>query len=93
MVVSEDKELHVPLDNEAWLVRFLRPCKFYPDSAHDLVSTIFFLPRIFSVNPFINAFYNVLTKNTHAHFPDETHYVKLPVHSDTQVFYTPLIGT
>lgn len=28
----------MPHDNEAFLVRFLRPCKYYPESAHQLVS-------------------------------------------------------
>lgn len=37
--VSEDKELKVPLDNDKWLIRFLRPCKFYPESAYELVKT------------------------------------------------------
>ncbi|XP_053607118.1 alpha-tocopherol transfer protein-like isoform X2 [Plodia interpunctella] len=36
-LLKEDKDLYVPLDNDAWLIRFLRPCKFYPDSAHDLI--------------------------------------------------------
>ncbi|PZC81180.1 alpha-tocopherol transfer protein isoform X1 [Helicoverpa armigera] len=36
-LLEEDKDLHVPLDSEAWLIRFLRPCKFYPESAHDLI--------------------------------------------------------
>lgn len=33
----DEKELKVPLDKESWLVRFLRPCKFYPESACELV--------------------------------------------------------
>ncbi|XP_026756974.1 clavesin-1 isoform X1 [Galleria mellonella] len=36
-LLKEDKDLHVPFDNDAWLIRFLRPCKFYPESAHDLI--------------------------------------------------------
>ncbi|XP_059484485.1 alpha-tocopherol transfer protein-like isoform X2 [Neocloeon triangulifer] len=32
-----DKELYVPLDNDAYLIRFLRPCKFYPESAYQLI--------------------------------------------------------
>ncbi|XP_025831179.1 alpha-tocopherol transfer protein-like isoform X3 [Agrilus planipennis] len=36
-LLKEDKELKVPYDNDAWLVRFLRPCKFYPKSAYDLI--------------------------------------------------------
>jgi hypothetical protein len=34
-----ETDLILPIDNEGWLVRFLRPCKFYPESAHELVST------------------------------------------------------
>lgn len=30
----------MPIDNDDWLVRFLRPCKFYPKSAHELVSNL-----------------------------------------------------
>ncbi|XP_018569355.1 clavesin-1 isoform X3 [Anoplophora glabripennis] len=36
-ILKEEKDLHVPLDNDIWLVRFLRPCKFYPESARDLI--------------------------------------------------------
>ncbi|XP_074039643.1 alpha-tocopherol transfer protein-like isoform X2 [Leptinotarsa decemlineata] len=32
-LLKEEKDLHIPLDNDIWLVRFLRPCKFYPESA------------------------------------------------------------
>lgn len=35
---QEKKGLTVPLDNDEWLVRFLRPCKFYPKSTCELVS-------------------------------------------------------
>jgi hypothetical protein len=35
---SEETDLKCPLDKDAWLVRFLRPCKFYPESALQLVS-------------------------------------------------------
>lgn len=34
---SEDTDLYLPTDNDDWVVRFLRPCKFYPDSARKLV--------------------------------------------------------
>lgn len=34
---AEEKDLYVPYDNEIWLIRFLRPCKFYPESALDLI--------------------------------------------------------
>lgn len=37
-LLKEDTELTVPHDNEQWLIRFLRPCKFYPQSAYELVS-------------------------------------------------------
>ncbi|XP_044750128.1 alpha-tocopherol transfer protein isoform X2 [Coccinella septempunctata] len=36
-LLKEEKDLFVPLDNDAWLIRFLRPCKFYPESARDLI--------------------------------------------------------
>ncbi|XP_038222347.1 alpha-tocopherol transfer protein-like isoform X1 [Zerene cesonia] len=36
-LLEEDKELYVPCDRDAWLIRFLRPCKFYPESAYDLI--------------------------------------------------------
>ncbi|XP_057672830.1 retinaldehyde-binding protein 1 isoform X3 [Diorhabda carinulata] len=36
-LLKEEKDLKVPLDNDLWLVRFLRPCKFYPESARDLI--------------------------------------------------------
>ncbi|XP_013133893.1 PREDICTED: alpha-tocopherol transfer protein isoform X1 [Papilio polytes] len=36
-LLQDDKDLHVPLHSEAWLIRFLRPCKFYPESAYDLI--------------------------------------------------------
>ncbi|XP_044267343.1 alpha-tocopherol transfer protein-like isoform X2 [Tribolium madens] len=36
-LLKEEKDLHVPLDNDQWLIRFLRPCKFYPESALELI--------------------------------------------------------
>jgi hypothetical protein len=39
--ISGQEDLTVPIDNEDWLVRFLRPCKFYPKSALELVSKYF----------------------------------------------------
>jgi len=36
-LLEADKDLNVPSDNDTWLVRFLRPCKFYPESAYDLI--------------------------------------------------------
>ncbi|KAJ8950112.1 hypothetical protein NQ318_017837 [Aromia moschata] len=36
-LLKEEKDLHVPLDNDIWLVRFLRPSKFYPESALGLI--------------------------------------------------------
>lgn len=38
----DEKDLHIPIDNDDWIVRFLRPCKFYPESARDLVIIIAF---------------------------------------------------
>ncbi|RVE48771.1 hypothetical protein evm_006545 [Chilo suppressalis] len=36
-LLKDDKDLYVPLESDAWLIRFLRPCKFYPESAYDLI--------------------------------------------------------
>lgn len=36
-LISVDTDLYVPIDNDDWIIRFLRPCKFYPDSARKLV--------------------------------------------------------
>lgn len=35
--LQEEKSLHVPIDDDAFLMKFLRPCKFYPDSAFALI--------------------------------------------------------
>ncbi|XP_053981397.1 alpha-tocopherol transfer protein-like isoform X2 [Hylaeus volcanicus] len=36
-----ETDLKVPLENEAWLIRFLRPSKYYPDSALKLVKNYY----------------------------------------------------
>jgi hypothetical protein len=36
---ADDKELIFPLDEEAMLLMFLRPCKYYPESAYAKVSS------------------------------------------------------
>jgi hypothetical protein len=36
-LLREETSLKCPLDRDTWLIRFLRPCKFYPESAFDLV--------------------------------------------------------
>jgi hypothetical protein len=36
-LLKEENDLLVPLDNDHWLIRFLRPCKFYPESALELI--------------------------------------------------------
>ncbi|XP_044726959.1 alpha-tocopherol transfer protein-like isoform X2 [Chrysoperla carnea] len=36
-LLKEEEDLYVPLDNDYWCIRFLRPCKFYPESARDLI--------------------------------------------------------
>lgn len=36
-LLKEETDLLVPLGNELWLTRFLRPTKFYPESARDLI--------------------------------------------------------
>lgn len=40
LIFVTEKDLVFPVDNDAWLVRFLRPCKYYPQSAYELVSNI-----------------------------------------------------
>lgn len=36
-LLKEETDLNVPLDNDIWLIKFLRPCKYYPESARDLI--------------------------------------------------------
>lgn len=36
-LLKAETDLKCPLDNDAWLIRFLRPCKYYPESALNLV--------------------------------------------------------
>ncbi|XP_011638066.1 alpha-tocopherol transfer protein-like isoform X2 [Pogonomyrmex barbatus] len=36
-LLKEEVDLKCPLDNEAWLIRFLRPCKYYPESSRNLI--------------------------------------------------------
>ncbi|XP_076167078.1 alpha-tocopherol transfer protein isoform X3 [Ptiloglossa arizonensis] len=40
-LLKAETDIKVPLDNEAWLIRFLRPCKYYPDSALKLVKNYY----------------------------------------------------
>ncbi|XP_046675394.1 alpha-tocopherol transfer protein-like isoform X1 [Homalodisca vitripennis] len=40
-LIKEDAELTAPVDNVAWLTRFLRPTKFYPESAYTLVKNYY----------------------------------------------------
>lgn len=35
---TEEKTLDIPLEDDPFLIKFLRPCKFYPQSAFELVS-------------------------------------------------------
>lgn len=46
---SEEDDLYVPLENDLWLVRFLRPTKFYPESARDLVSIFYSLQNFVDI--------------------------------------------
>lgn len=34
---SEEEDLNLPLDDDAFLLKFLRPCKFYHESTFRLV--------------------------------------------------------
>lgn len=36
-LLKEEKDLKAPYHKESWMLRFLRPTKFYPESAHELV--------------------------------------------------------
>ncbi|XP_014599841.1 PREDICTED: alpha-tocopherol transfer protein-like isoform X1 [Polistes canadensis] len=40
-LLKAETDLKCPLDNDAWLIRFLRPCKYYPESAADLVKNYY----------------------------------------------------
>lgn len=40
-LLKEETDLHAPYENEAWLVRFLRPTKFYPESALQLIKNYY----------------------------------------------------
>jgi hypothetical protein len=39
IMFADDKELNFPLDDETMLFMFLRPCKYYPESAYTKVSS------------------------------------------------------
>ena len=36
-LLKAETDLKCPLDNDAWLIRFLRPCKYYPESSVNLI--------------------------------------------------------
>uniref|UniRef100_U5EY92 Putative intracellular n=1 Tax=Corethrella appendiculata TaxID=1370023 RepID=U5EY92_9DIPT len=40
-LLRTQEDLVVPIDNYDWLVRFLRPCKFYPESALELIKNYY----------------------------------------------------
>ncbi|BES88671.1 CRAL_TRIO_N [Nesidiocoris tenuis] len=40
-LLKEEEGLYCPLENDAWLVRFLRPTKYYPESALTLVKNYY----------------------------------------------------
>ncbi|XP_075214509.1 alpha-tocopherol transfer protein-like isoform X2 [Lycorma delicatula] len=40
-LLKEETGLKCPLDNDAWLIRFLRPTKFYPESALTLIKNYY----------------------------------------------------
>lgn len=46
VTITDETDLLLPLDNDDWLIRFLRPCKFYASSARDLVSSILVIVHI-----------------------------------------------
>ncbi|XP_050527273.1 alpha-tocopherol transfer protein isoform X2 [Daktulosphaira vitifoliae] len=40
-LLEQDKTINVPLDKNSWLIRFLRPTKYYPGSAYKLMKQYF----------------------------------------------------
>lgn len=40
-LLKEETDLTIPIDNDNFLIRFLRPCKFYPESACELMKRYF----------------------------------------------------
>ncbi|XP_012252210.2 alpha-tocopherol transfer protein-like isoform X1 [Athalia rosae] len=40
-LLEAETDLVWPSDNEAWLIRFLRPCKYYPESALKLIKNYY----------------------------------------------------
>lgn len=40
-LLEAETDLKVPINNDAWLIRFLRPCKYYPESALNLVKNYY----------------------------------------------------
>lgn len=42
---TAETDLRCPLDNDLWLIRFLRPCKYYPESARDLIKRYYEFKR------------------------------------------------
>ncbi|XP_017766977.1 PREDICTED: alpha-tocopherol transfer protein-like isoform X2 [Eufriesea mexicana] len=40
-LLKGETDLKCPLENDAWLIRFLRPCKYYPESALNLVKNYY----------------------------------------------------
>uniref|UniRef100_A0A6E8VXQ7 CRAL/TRIO N-terminal domain-containing protein n=1 Tax=Anopheles coluzzii TaxID=1518534 RepID=A0A6E8VXQ7_ANOCL len=36
-LLQEEKTLYVPMDNDAFMIKFLRPCKYYAQSAFELI--------------------------------------------------------
>ncbi|XP_076647673.1 alpha-tocopherol transfer protein-like isoform X2 [Halictus rubicundus] len=40
-LLKAETDLKVPLDNEPWMIRFLRPAKYYPESALKLIKSYY----------------------------------------------------
>lgn len=36
-LLQEEKSLYIPMDNDAFMIKFLRPCKYYAKSAFELI--------------------------------------------------------
>ncbi|XP_055682214.1 clavesin-1-like [Lutzomyia longipalpis] len=48
-LLEDECDLVTPFHNDFWLIKFLRPCKFYPESARDLIKCYYEFKEKYSV--------------------------------------------
>uniref|UniRef100_U5EUE2 Putative transporter n=1 Tax=Corethrella appendiculata TaxID=1370023 RepID=U5EUE2_9DIPT len=41
ILLEAEKSLYIPVDEDAFLLKFLRPCKYYPDSTFELIKNYY----------------------------------------------------